>query len=525
VQVTHPRPTIPRKSMQSRLSNLPPRSLEAPARSEVRIAIPLWIVVALALAAMTYWRFVRWEPSVFFGDDLYNVLATLKDHTFASEWQQPFTTPFYEKYRPVFELIWLALVRLFQTDLRGFLAFNFGVHLLNAMILFAIAMQISNGNKLVSVGVAVAFAGSRFALYQITQATGPVEAIALTLFLLTIGWVLKAYQYPEDSRWQWLVVGAFFLCIHTHERYISLTPVLAFMLALSRRRSASFFNRYGAAIVCVAIPLFNALVKTSLLHLVFFVGTGATHIDVNVQRIVEQAMQAILSVVGFNYGPEYLVGHSIVFGESSTGDDAARLLATIIVCAALVATTYAVLVGGRSRAPLRWYPVFTLAILITSLVPPIVTIRLEQRWLYAPLALFLLLFAWAARLDGSKRIVPTIASLAACLSLLTLDILLSQYIPRIYFISSATAASLAKRDIVDAHAAPLGQDLLLHAARDHCKWTLQEGRFFELYEGQVRKIYCALTDDSFDALLKKYPSAQAFSYTPGASFTPVVRPK
>jgi hypothetical protein len=511
--------------MQSRLSNLPPRSLEAPARSDVRIAMPLWIVVVLALAAMTYWRFVRWEPTVFYGDDLYNVLATLKDHTFASEWQQPFTTPFYEKYRPVFELVWLALVRIFQTDLRGFLAFNFGVHLLNAMIFFVIAMQISNGNKLVSLGLSVAFAGSRFALYQITQATGTVEAIALTLFLLTITWILKAYQYPEDSRWQWLVVVAFFLCIHTHERYIALTPVLAFMLALSRHRCAGFFNRYGATIVCVAIPLFNALVKTSLLHLAFFVGTGATHIDMNVQRTVEQAMQAVLSVVGFNYGPEYLAGHSIVFGESSPGDNAARLLATLIVCSALVATTYAVLVGGRSRASLRWYPIFTLAIFVSILVPPIVTVRLEQRWLYAPLALFLLLFAWAARLDGRKRIVPTIAGLVACLSLLTLDILLSQYTPRIFFISSGTAASLAKRDIVDAHAAPLGQDLLLHAARDHCKWTLDEGRFFELYEGQARKVYCALTDDAFDTLAKKYPSTQAFAYTPGVSFTPVVRPK
>lgn len=511
--------------MQSRLSNLPPRSLEAPARSDVRIALPLWIVVFLALTAVTYWRFVRWEPSVFYGDDLYTILAALKDHTFASDWQQPFTTPFYEKYRPVFELIWVALVRIFQTDLRGFLAFNFGVHLLNAMILFAIAMQVSNGNKPVSVALVVAFAGSRFALYQITQATGPVEAVALTLFLLTITWTLKAYQYPEDSRWQWFATLAFFLCIHTHERYIALTPILAFMLALSRRHYVGLFNRYGGALVCIAIPLFNALVKTSLLHLAFFVGTGETHIDVNMHRIVEQTLQAVLSVVGFNYGPEYLAGHSIVFGESLPGDDAARLLATVIVLAALVATTYAVLVGGRSRAPLRWYPILLLAIAVLILVPPIVTVRLEQRWLYAPLALFLLLFAWAARLDGRKRIVPTIAGLAACLSLLSLDILLSQYTPWIYFMSSATAASLAKRDIVDTHAAPLGQDLLLHASRDHCKWTLDQGRFFELYEGQDRKIYCALTDEAFDALLKKYPSAQAFSYTPGVSFTPVARPK
>lgn len=511
--------------MQSRVSSLSPRSDNAAPRSEVRISTLLWIAVIFALAAVTYWRFARWEPSVFFGDDLYNVLATLKDHTFISQWQQSFTTPFYEKYRPLFELVWLALVRIFDTDLRGFLAFNFSIHVLNAMIFFVIAMRISNDNKLVSLGLAIAFAGSRFALFQITQATGPVESVALTLFLLTITWILKTYQYPEDSRWQWFVVVAFFLCIHTHERYIALTPILAFMLALSRRHCTGFFKRYGTAIICIAIPLFNALIKTSLFHTAFFVGTGATHIDVDLHRIVDQAMQAVLSVAGFNYGPEYLVGHSIVFDESSPGDGLARILALVIVCSALVATIYAVLVGRRTHASHRWYPIFALAVFASILVPPIVTIRLEQRWLYAPLALFLLLFAWAARLDGRNRIVPTVAGLLACLSLLTLDTLLSQYTPRTYLMGSATAASLAKRDIVDTHAAPLGRDLLLHAGPEHCKWTLIEGRFFELYEGQARKVYCAPTDVAFNALLKNYPAAPAFNYVPGVSFTPVARPK
>jgi hypothetical protein len=511
--------------MQSNLSNVRPRPLEVSARSHIRITISLWAVAFLALVVVTYWRFGRWEPTVFYGDDLYNLLATLKDHTFISEWQQAFTTPFYEKYRPVFELAWLALARIFHTDLRGFLAFNFGLHLLNAMIFFTIAMQLSNGNKLVSLGLAVTFAGSRFALYQITQATGPVEALALTLFLLTFIWTLKAYEHPEDNRWQWLSVVAFFLCIHTHERYVSIAPLLTVVLLISRRRCAGFLDRYGAAIICIAIPLFNVLAKTTLLHSAFFVGTGATHIDVNPDRILEQTVQALLSVVGFNYGPEYLTGHNIVFNQPLPGDDTARILATMVVCGALIATTYSVVVGRKTLASLRWYPVVALAILASLLAPPVLTIRIEQRWLYAPLAVFLSLFAWASRLSGRERIVPTCASVAACVSLLALDILLSQYVPRIYFISSSTLATLAKRDLIDAHAARLGQTLLLRASPGECDWTLDSGRFFELYEGKARTIYCAETDDAFNALLAKYPLASAFAYTLGESFTPAARPK
>ncbi|QCP50759.1 hypothetical protein FAZ95_17315 [Trinickia violacea] len=475
----------------------------------------------LILAAASYWRFIPWEPTVFYGDDLYNILATLKDHEFISEWHQAFTAQFYEKYRPVFELTWLALAKVFQFDLRGFLAFNFCLHVLNATIFFAISMLLSKGNRLASLALALAFACSRFALYQVTVATGPVEGLALTMFLLVVAFAVMACRQPGEKRWQWLAVIAFALCVLTHERYLSITPLLALTLALSRsRQNSGAFDRYGAAGACFAIALLNVLIKTVLLHSAFFVGTGATHLDLNVPRIIDQSEQALLSVFGFNYGPDYLAGHSIVFDSPLPGDDLARALASITVFCALVATIYGFTAGKQSPNGQRWYPAFALMLIILLLVPPVLTIHVEQRWLYAPLAIFLSIFAWSIGLAQGRRLVPTIVCLAACASLLTMDILLSQYIPNIFFSSSATAARLAKRDIVDTHAAPIGAELVLRASQDVCGWALIKGRFFELYEGTARKLYCADTDDTFAALRREHPLAHAFTYNHGVSFSP-----
>ncbi|WP_153100727.1 hypothetical protein [Paraburkholderia hayleyella] len=495
--------------------------VSAPVASGTRLTLPFLLVVVVTLGLAIYWRFAQWMPTVFYGDDLYNVFATLKDHSFISEWQQAFTMQFYEKYRPVFELAWLGLVRTFQTSLRGYLAFNLCLHLLSAAILFLIAMQLSNANRAVSALVALTFASSRFALYQVTQATGPVEGIALMLFLLTLAALVGACQKPDEKRWPWFTVMAFTLCIYTHERYIALTPVLAIALIALRGNRA---NRCCAAFACVAVALLNVFIKTVVLRSAFLVGTGTTYFDVNLQRIIGQTLQAIFSIVGFNYGPDFLAGHSIVFGESLPGDGIVRVLASVVVCAAMIATVYAIVAGRRAHDARRWYPLFGAAMLAAILVPPILTIRMEQRWLYAPFALFLLLLAWTARLHGRARLVPTLASLAACLSLLAIDFLMSSYIPRIFFISASTTATLAKRDLVDARAASLGQDLVLRIALDQCKWTLIQGRFFAIYEGEARKLYCADTDEAFKALQRKYPHAHAWTYTPGVSFTPAARP-
>ncbi|MFP3589982.1 hypothetical protein SCB29_41210, partial [Paraburkholderia sp. SIMBA_055] len=79
-------------------------------------------------------------------------------------------------------------------------------------VFFSIAMQLSNSNKVVSLFLALAFATSRFALYQATQATGIVEALALLFFLLAVTVLLKSVARPERGVLQWAIVGLYLLC-------------------------------------------------------------------------------------------------------------------------------------------------------------------------------------------------------------------------------------------------------------------------------------------------------------------------
>ncbi|MFM0568783.1 hypothetical protein PQQ88_10700 [Paraburkholderia caledonica] len=494
-----------------------------PAKRESNVRTWIWqsLLVTLVLAAGIYWRFSPWLPKVFYGDDLYNIVATLKDHVFVGTWQSALTSEFYEKYRPVFHLAWFALAQIFHTDLRGFLAFDFFLQLASAVVFFSIAMQLSHRNRVVSLVLAFTFATSRFALYQATQATGMVEALALLFFLLAVTVLLKSLTQPERGGLQWVIVGLYFLCIHSHERYIAVAPWLATAMAMTGfRRSGGFVNRFGGAIAILAIPLLNILIKTTLLHSAFFVGTGATHLDINIARIVDLSEQAVFSVFGFNYGPQHLVGHSIVFGDNEPGDELSRAIATIATVAVAVAVLWSVVVGRKQHAPRQSYLLFAIALVVLLLAPPVLTIRVEQRWMYAPFAVLLAILAWSTRLDGRKVWVPVIASLVACASLLAVDTRLSAFFPRIYLSYAATASEIAKRDLVDAHAAPVGGDLLLQISADNCRWTFIEGRFFELYDGKPRNLTCYTDSKELPALRQQHPSARAFIYTPGVSFTP-----
>ncbi|MBB1635725.1 hypothetical protein [Cupriavidus sp. UME77] len=477
--------------------------------------------LVLVIVGVTYLRFAPWLPSAFYGDDLYNLLATRPGGDFAHSWMQALAGVFYEKYRPVFVTIWFALARIFNEDLRAFLIFNGVVHTLNATIFYFLALALSNRNRTASLFLTLVFASSRFALYQVTQGTGPVESVALTFFLLMLLAIVQALRQPERSRWQWMALGALIFAMYTHERYLAASPWLAavlFVLALKQpgRRAATFVP----AALSLLTPAFNFLVKTSLLDSSFFVGTGSTHLSLNIGASIDRFLQALLSIIGINHGPDFLAGHDVISGFMAGNNmDGGVLAASALVLGLWIRTVIWAASATRTNEPDRIYIlVFLLGLLILILVPPALTIRMEQRWLYAPFCLFLLGFAWACGTVNSRVLLPTIASVIACLCLFGIDTYMQRYFQNIYMMSSSAAATLAKRDIVDSKAAPKGAPLLLLASTDHCKWTFIEGRFFELYEGVPRQVYCEQDPQAFEKLAAIHPSAYVFNYMPGVGF-------
>ncbi len=455
----------------------------------------LFLVFFVALITVV-WRFDAWMPEAFFGDDLSNLLH-YRNGVFPSGLREAVSVAFAEKYRPVFVWLMSWMFTAFDDSLWEYLAVNASLHALNATIVFAIAHRLSHGNWIVSSVVAVAAATSRFALYQVTQVTGFIEGIALTLFLLMLYSMVRAGSATQQAawRWSWLALLVAFLVINTHERYIVVAPWLCIALVFLPNTRALPLNRLLILLAaCVVIALSNALFKVLILKMPFFVGTGGTHMDLDVPRVLALGTQAVLSIFGFNEGPEYLVGvRAISLGWLPP----VWLIAVVITSAwliALVAGVRTALVERVAPSPPRWqslhWPLLLLVLGALMLAPPSLTIRMEQRWVLAPFIITMLLFAWAAGVQRQRAIVPVrILAIAIGLGTVISDTFVAAHFDPIFFVTSGRFATAAIRDIVDKDP---GQStpVAFIASNDHCSWTLIDGEFFRIYGGSPRRVFC-----------------------------------
>jgi len=484
-------------------SKIDPGGLNAASRlSGPRAALVL--VFALALMA-TLWRFLPWIPHAFFGDDLYNYLA-YKDGFFPEGVAQALTTAFAEKYRPVFVWALSFLFGTFGDRVLPYMAVNMLLHALNATLVFAIARRLGNGQWLVPLVIAVAVATSRFALYQVTQITGLLEGVALMLFLCMTYCVVRASEagIASAGRWLWLAVAAAFLVIHTHERYVVVAVWLGCALVLLPSLRALPRARWLALLFgCGALILFNLLFKTQVLRMPFFVGTGDTHLEFDLLRVVEHLRQAALSIFGFNEGPGYLVGARTAWEKVSPAWVLAAAFSLIWLLAFASAVRATVhdkgAVGTAPPRPAATWPLLLLGLAGMLLVPPLVTIRIEQRWLFEPFILVLLVFAWACGTRRHPASPPTwILALGIGLTSLASDSLIARSFGEIFFVSGGQFAKVAKRDIADKDPGR-STPVALIANADNCNWTLLKGGFFRLYGGTRRTVVCF---DSMDEIQK-----------------------
>lgn len=481
-------------------------------------------VVFAGLLAAASWRFRPWMPSVFFGDDLDNLLA-FRAGAFASTWWQALTGVYVDKYRPVFAAVLKLEFTGFGDRIGGYLAVNLLLHALSGTLLFQAARLLA-GSRMVAALLALAFVASRLALYQVTQVTGVLEGLGTVWFLAMLVSLLRASADPHMAwRWSLVAVAAAFLAVHTHERYIVVLPWLALaFLVLSGLRRLPEWRKAVLVALCAATAAFNVLYKLAVAHGAFLVGTGGTHIAFEPLRIIRHAGEALLSVFGFNTGPSYLVGAAWrslpwCIGWLLPGILVLGLIA-LLVLAARTTTSSPPDPAYTQHAHPEWaWLLAALAVLV--LVPPLATIRLEQRWLLQPFALLLLLLAWAAgraRLRvGGAGIATLVATVAG--ASIALDLLLSAHFGQIFFVYSGRVAALVERDIASRPSGTAGPVALL-LPQEHCDWTLRQGRFFEVYGGQARTVRCfASLSEANDAGLGDNTRLYAISGTGLADVT------
>lgn len=130
------------------------------------------------------------------------------------------------RFRPVYWALSYIEMVFVGNDPNRYWYFNVALNGVLACFLFYFSWVVSKGKKLIPLFLSVVFLSAHFAYYQIAQALGILETLALGFSLLTLYFLYQ--ELNEEKHFLRNLVFShffFFLLIFTHERYIALLPL------------------------------------------------------------------------------------------------------------------------------------------------------------------------------------------------------------------------------------------------------------------------------------------------------------
>jgi len=327
--------------------------------------------------------------------------------------------------------------------------------------------------------VGAAYLSSRFAYYQIGQALGLMETMALG-FAIAILWLL--YRYMKEGKGYYPALIIFFLLVFTHERYLSLFPLFYLVLILrvigakpgvnieSLSACGSGVNKTStntvsdeadvsankgdisktreqhgtgniAAWVTPAVELILiVIIRMFTIGKAMPAGTGGTEVTdtFGLMQTINFCKDQIKYIFGINAGPEYLNG---LPWEMSPAYIQKTVIAGCVVIGLVVLIYIAELIRRKERKVL--FDAVSSGLLFAGFIAlcigcSSVTIRLEMRWIYVSFAAALLCAAYMIGfiVEDRQRVLRTAAlSLFAVYAVITIyvNIFYRGYFINIYF--------------------------------------------------------------------------------------------
>lgn len=427
--------------------------------------------------------FAPLRTHTFMGDDL-EIIRQYHAGNFGASFTKDLFLTGNDKFRPITHSSLGVVTRTCQDDFSCFVNANILLFILNASILSFAAYIISN-RWWASIFIApIIFILSRFSYYSVLQVLGWMESLAIT-FLLAILVFYLCFRESGRVRWLWLMVAVFACVQLTHERFIVVTgPLLLIILLHFRQLKLRQAVSLAAAILFV--PVGYILFKQLALHSPFLVGTGGTSITSTFR--LDQALQffwiGLQNLVGINAGEPYLVGLNFAQAGNAGVQAATVLSGTLVILLVLsILLNYHQWNDNGSN----WSMILILLAFIGSLViAGSITIRLEQRFLFAPFIVLILLACFLlGKIRGLKlRLVMTALLLVAFINV---DVFYRQYVNNIFFINGLQVAETARTEIIDRTGA---QDLLnenvyivTRGYQPIRSWYFLDNYFFQLYTG------------------------------------------
>ena len=186
--------------------------------------IPLggYLLAFLFLLGSAYWINRQIHIKAIYMDDLY-LFSFFREQNFFE-----FSFPIGQavRFRPVYWAISYIEMALVGADPNRYLHFNIFLNSLLAFFLFFFSLKMTK-KRILSLSLGLLFLSAHFAYYQIGQAIGILETLALGFALLTLYFLYRQIDCEERDFGKMLLFSHlfFFLLIFTHERYVALLPL------------------------------------------------------------------------------------------------------------------------------------------------------------------------------------------------------------------------------------------------------------------------------------------------------------
>ena len=206
--------------------------------------IPLggYLLAFLFLLGSAYWINRQIHIKALYMDDLY-LFSFFREQNFFE-----FSFPIGQavRFRPVYWAISYIEMALVGADPNRYLHFNIFLNSLLAFFLFFFSLKMTK-KRILSLSLGLLFLSAHFAYYQIGQAIGILETLALGFALLTLYFLYRQIDCQERNFGKMLFFSHlfFFLLIFTHERYVALLP-LFYIPLFFRGKQADVNTAVGA---------------------------------------------------------------------------------------------------------------------------------------------------------------------------------------------------------------------------------------------------------------------------------------
>ena len=434
------------------------------------------LLLMLLIAGFAFWvnRDIRIKG--LYMDDLYMWSCYGEQ----SIWEFAFPIGTSTRFRPVYWLATYLQMMIVGTHITRFVTFNIVCNILVAWLVFLLAKRLS-GCRYAGAASAVCYLASRFAYYQIGQALGLMETMAL-LMAIVILYLLFLYiragrdkpengadtdftggslsrhesrsrHRREDSSGRTCFLPAvvlYFLLAFTHERYISLFPLFYYALTIRAltepkgMRMRSIRDRallWAAPAVALALIV---LIRSFAIGKALPAGTGGTEVTetFHIGECLRYCISQVFYIFGVNDGPEHLNG----LPWDQTPPEIKRMTKFSVLAIGLICIAFALKVirelvtehreeaGTHVAESLLFGGFIALCIGCSS-----VTIRVEMRWIYVSYTAALLFAAYMiGELSGTggltvRRSLVTALFLVYAVLSVRCNLFYRGYYSRLYF--------------------------------------------------------------------------------------------